>query len=296
MTLAQLQPHISQKYDFKVARVSNIKSYFTRVFVLVTDTGQELILKILPPFYQNPYQDYDVVISLIDKINSEIPELITIKHIVAKDGSIVNQLDADQYFVITQKQPLVEVNNFTTQHQRALGNLMSIFHTKLQTFQHPSLASTKWMRKIDGEGLKILQTDFPDSGYTPYLEFAQDIDYHAHHLTLTTIHGDWHGGNFSFTDPPFLFDFDTLSRGAALEDIARTLTQWDLKSTSRKQFYQNFLIGYHTLSAHEIQLIPKLMMAQLYANYIYYTTNHDSKNAIRTKNSIPEIKKQFSLE
>lgn len=287
---------INEVFGLIIVDTISVNSYFTRVTEVVSNKGEHFILKILPDFYNDNIDSYQAVIAVCDIIENDILELQTIKHIKAKDEKIVHKTEDGQFFVLMEKHEIVPSEILTLQKQQLLGHLMSIFHNKLKNFNHPNLGTTHWMRKIDDQGLKILSRDFPDKGFLPYVQFAHNINYEALNLSLTTIHGDWHKGNFSFTNPPFLFDYDTLSRGAAVEDIARTLTQWSMESSQRKDFHDNFIKGYGELNDNEIELIPKFMIAQNYANYIYFLSLADEINAQKSKESLPIIKALFNLD
>lgn len=286
---------IDKNFGLKISEVISVPSYFTRVSELITDKGVCIILKVLPEFYENNIRSYDAVIAVCELINKEIPELQTLKHLRSQEGQVVYEWEKGKYFVLFEKHPIFSKDVLTVSDQQNLGRLMSVFHTKLKNFSHPYLGTTHWMRKIDKDGIMLLSHDFLEKEFYPYLEFAHNIDYKGLELTLTTIHGDWHRGNMSFTQPPFLFDYDTLSRGAAVEDIARTLTQWKMDDKDRLSFYANFLDGYVGLTANEKNLIPKLMIAQLFSNYIYFRGLQDDKNALNSKEAIPIIKQLFNL-
>lgn len=286
---------IKEKFGLEITESLPAHSYFTRVWEIVTDGGERLILKLLPDFYRGNIFSYRAVIAVCDLINEKISDFKTIRHIKDQKGEVVQEWKDGHFYVLMEKQEMAEMSDFTPQRQQQIGHLMWLFHTKLKNFSHPGLGGTRWMRKIDEKSLPQLQKAFPDRGYLPYLEFTQRVDYKKLNLELTTIHGDWHGGNMSFTSPPFLFDYDTLSKGSAVEDIARTLSHWEMDNSQRKVFFDNFLTGYPGLSENEKNLIPRFIIATLYANYLYYLELKDFKNAQLTKEAIPVVKKAFSL-
>ncbi|KXK07541.1 MAG: serine/threonine protein kinase [Microgenomates bacterium OLB22] len=231
---------IQDRYGFSEFSTEPIYSYYGGVFDLITREGQSYILKIArdPDTYKLEHLKAEIEFCSI--VKEKITAFVTQSYIPDKEGIIIQKSDSVVFYLL-QKHEIIEKKLLSAYDQQSIGKLMSIFHTNLKSFDHPGIGGTSWMREVEADQYAMLLSVLPEEQFAPYIS---PLDYTGLNLTKTLIHGDWHDGNMSFTDPPFLFDLDTLSYGSPAEEIARTLTHWDAGLVPVKQFYDNLLIGY----------------------------------------------------
>ncbi len=289
---------VKKTYGLKIVSSSLQEgSYSKRVWEITTATNQKFILKLLSGYDEKDLLHFQAETYFCEFVNSNIAELKTLQYLKNTNGDMIQLFrpEFNDYFVIMEKHPIIHKPYLTSEEQINLGKLIASVHKKLKGFDHPGLWTTDWMRKVDNETEILLRREFPDLEFMKYKKFMKPLDYEGFGLELITIHGDWHQANMSFTNPPFLFDLDTLSRGSRVEELARTLTHWDDDLSKIKIFYDNLITGYEDLKDEEIALIPKLIMAQLYNKYGEFSGHKDLKNSQRIKNSIPIVRKLFKL-
>lgn len=282
---------IKDSYGFNVVKIQDIYSYFGGVSEIVTDQGQTYILKLRRDLDDIDLTRHDAVVAFCDFVAANITEFVTQKFLRTKEGKTLQHLEGDDYFYIVEKQEIVRKEELTVEEQLELGRLMRAFHIKLKDFKHQGIGDTSWMTSFTDEDLALLRKDFKEEEYAEYIK---PLDYKALGLEVILIHGDWHQGNMSFTNPSFIFDLDTLSYGSRVEEIARSVTHWHFKR-SKIELYENLVKGYEILPQNEIDLIPKVMVRICYKKYCEFNLHGDSKNANGYKALGSQLKESFNL-
>ena len=291
----QINIQLNKLFGYKVLTSTLIGGYSKRVWEIQTDS-HKYVIKLLEGQSEKDLLHHHAEVAFSSIVNST-GVLETVKFISDTKGDTIHRIDKNRndYFVVIESHPIIKKTNLNSEEQQELGHLMSVLHAKLKGFAHPGLGNTKYMREVNTDEMKLINEAFPDAGYKNYLKFMQPLDYQALDLKTTVIHGDWHQANMSFTQPPFIFDLDTIAWGARVEELARTLTHWWVDPSEVKDLYRNLIIGYATLTQSEIDIIPSLIIAQQYRKYAEYRGYKDPINAERVKESIPVLKSLFSL-
>lgn len=281
---------IKDKYGFSEINYKSLFSYFGGVFEIKDQKNKTYILKIIrkPDEYKIRHLDAEIVFS--STVTQTITEFITQSFIPDREKVILQKVDAD-FFYLLEKHEIIKKTILTKDDQQLVGKLMRIFHTKLSNFKHDGLGDSLWMREVDEKQYSILLKVLHEDEFAKYVE---PLDYEKLSLNRTMIHGDWHGDNMSFTEPPFLYDLDTLCYGSAVEEIAWALTHFDT-GVSVKEFYDNLLLGYRDLKQHEIDFIPHVAIAICYKCYAELTQHGDEKYAGSFIKLAKEIKRLFNL-
>lgn len=283
---------IQDRYGFSDISTVPIYSYNGGVFDLKIHEGESYILKIVrdPDSYKKEHIKAEI--EFCDQVKEKITEFTTQSYVPDLAGTIIQE-SGHSIFYLLQKHEIIEKKLLSAYDQQYIGKLMNIFHTNLKSFDHPGIGGTSWMREVDTSQYALLLKVLREEQFAPYIS---PLDYTGLNLTKTLIHGDWHDGNMSFTDPPFLFDLDTLSYGSPSEEIARTLTHWDAGMVPFKQFYDNLLIGYgEGLLTQEIEQISRIAVAMCYKKYAELSQHGDQPYADSFMKMAQEIKDFFGL-
>ncbi len=292
----QIDKLLENNFGFKTKNPILLGGYSSRVWEVETNQNRKLIVKILEDQNDKDLLHHQAEVAFSRAVNTT-GVIQTLEFIPDQKGQTIHRIreDGDDYFVVIKPHPIVHKVDLSTEEQQNLGHLMSVVHSLFKDFKHPGLGTTKYMREVDSTEMDLIVQAFPDGGYKNYFRFMQPLDYQALGLTTTVIHGDWHQANMSFTKPPFLFDLDTLARGARAEELARTIPHWWMEPTAIKSFYENLVKGYRDLNQAELEIIPQLAVTQQYRKYAEFIGYKDPKSANRIKESIPVIKSLFNL-
>lgn len=287
---------IYRDFGIAVATQQQTESYFKRVWKIEDSSGKNLVVKLLPDANEYQLKHPKAEVAFAQEVNSKMQSLQTVEFIPDKNGVILHRIipDKNDYYVLMDYHSIIRKKEITPSEQRHLGTVMAEMHRGLIDFHHEGIGGTYYMRETDEEDMGVIREAFPDEGYKPYLKYMQPLDYGELELQITTLHGDWHDQNMSFTDPSFLFDLDTVCRGAGSEEIARTLTHWAIAPEKIKEFYENLAEGY-ALSANERRLVPLFMVTQLYRKYAEFNKYKDPQSMEDVKRKIPTIKEAFAL-
>lgn len=282
---------VKDNYGFNVVKIQDIYSYFGGVSEITTDQNQTYILKLRRGLDEIDLTRHDAMIAFCDFVSANVSEFITQKTIRTKQGKTLQHLRDDDYFYIVERREIIRKEELIVEEQLELGRLMRAFHTELKGFKHLGIGDTSWMTSFTKEELALLRQDFKEEDYR---EYVKPLDYKDLGLEVILIHGDWHQGNMSFTNPPFIFDLDTLSYGSRVEEIARSITHWHFKRP-KIEFFENLVKGYGILPQSEIDLIPKVMVRICYKKYCEFSLHGDSKNAYEYKALGLQLKEAFNL-
>ncbi|OGK17011.1 hypothetical protein A2690_02465 [Candidatus Roizmanbacteria bacterium RIFCSPHIGHO2_01_FULL_39_12b] len=268
---------IKAQYGIMITSWKPIWSYYGGVFEITVDTNSSYILKIIRNPDEYKLRHLEAEVAFTQAVTENITEFITQTFIQDKNENELQKSNNDMFYLL-KKHEIIKKSVPTPQEQQHVGRLIHAFHTKLVDFKHEGIAGTSWMREVEPEQYKILLQNMAEKEFAP---FVAPLNYEESHLTKTLIHGDWHDDNFSFSTPPFLYDLDTLSYGAASEEIARTITHWTNDDLSIKDFYENILVGYRDLSQDEIDVIPRVAVAICLRQFAEITQNGDKYNDAR---------------
>jgi len=292
----QIDILLENNFGFKPRNSVLLGGYSSRVWEVEINQDRNLVVKILKDQNDKDLLHHQAEVAFSRAVNST-GVIQTLKFIPDTKGQTIHRLhqDGDDYFVVIEPHPIVHKVDLSKEEQQNLGHLMSVVHSMFVDFDHPGLGTTKYMREVNLVEMDLIAQAFPDEGYKSYLKFMQPLDYQTLGLTTTVIHGDWHQANMSFTQPPFLFDLETLARGTRVEELARTITHWWMEPTAKKVFFENLVRGYQDLTQAELEIIPQLAITQLYRKYAEFISYNDPKNANRVRESIPVIKSLFNL-
>lgn len=282
---------IRENYGINIVETNSLYSYYGGVSEITTINGQVFILKLLEDVDDRALLHHEAVVAFCEYIQQNVTEFTTQELVKNKYDKTLQHLEGENYFYIAQKKEIITKKDLTISEQQELGNLMRVFHSKLQDFKHPGIGDAKWMRTFSKEDLELLKEGFAENEYKEYIK---DWDYDEMGLQVTLLHGDLHQANMSFTNPPFIFDLDTLSMGSRVEEIARSITHWATRQ-SKKDFFENIVKGYQILSEDEIKLIPKVMVTICYKKYCEFNLHSDRENANRYKALAGQIKEWFKL-
>jgi len=287
---------VGRDFGIKAQNPQQPESYFKRVWKIEDESGKEFIVKLFVDQTEQDLKHHEVEIAVASKINSKMHSLQSVRFIPDKSGTVLHRVNAghNNYYVLMDAHPIITKTELTSDEQRNLGKVMAEMHHALKDFHHKGLTLATYMRDVSEKDMDIIRSEFPDGGYESYIKYMKPLDYKELGLTLTTIQGDWHQQNMSFTQPLFLFDLDTVSRGAGVEEIARTLTHWGIKPEEIKDFYTNLTEGYG-LPEHEKQLVAPLMIAQLYRKYAEFNEYNDTQSKDEVKRKIAVVKEDFDL-
>jgi Ser/Thr protein kinase RdoA (MazF antagonist) len=287
---------VEQNYGLTIVTSSlNHGSYSGRAWNIATNKGVYL-LKTHLDTDSSDLTHHEAEASFADTLNEKLVGVLqSVRFARGTNNTTIFNVREDDYVTLIHHEHIVSKSLLTTSEQFSLGQLMARMHQMMRDFNHAGLGSTDYMRTLDPQELSRLPLIFPDGGYEPYVNFFSPLNYSSLGLSAQVIHGDWHQGNMSFADPPLLFDLDTLALGTPAEEIARTITHWSMDPSHIKPFFDALTAGYATLSAHELSLIPRLAIAQLYRKYFEFLDYEDVENAQRIKHLIPYFKQAFDL-
>lgn len=267
----------------------HIKSYYGGVFEIETD-NENFIVKVIrdPDTYKIAHIDAEITFCRF--VHEHITSFTSQTFITDKEGGILQQT-ADECFYLLKKHSIVKKDTLSNEDQQTIGRLMRDFHRGLHNFEHKGIGESTWMREVNQKEYELLLKHFKEE---EFVAFVQPLNYEELNLPKTLLHGDWHGENFSFSNPPFLFDLDTLCYGSPAEEIARTITHW-YSGSSIKNFYKNIIKGYETLSDTEIIIIPRLAVAICYKQFAEVAIYGDLSYANHFKELADEVKSAFSI-
>lgn len=278
---------IQKSYGFSIVSQKPIWSCYGGVFEIFT-VDSSYILKISNQPDDHRILHIEAEIAFTKAVADKITEFITQTFVPDNQGNPFHKGHTNAFYLL-KKQTIIKTFVPSVSEQQLVGKLMNVFHTRLATFKHIGIAGTTWMREVDDEEYKILSALISEKEFASYVT---PLDYEKLNLKKTLIHGDWHGDNMSFSNPPFLFDLDTLSYGLPAEEIARTITHWTNDDLSLLDFYTNILIGYDGLSSYEINIIPHIAVAICYKQAAEVTKNgniRDGKDFLRLANKVKKI-------
>ncbi len=279
---------IHDHYNFEITSQQLLNSYYSGVFEIGTNANASYILKI----FNNPQIDHlRSQIEFSRCVKENITEFTTQEFVLDKHNEALNKV-GDNYFYILKKHEIVNKTDVNKEEQQLIGRLMKTFHISLSSFRHIGIGSSSWMRELEPIHAVLLKQYIDEREYLPYVG---KIDYQSLKLPVTLIHGDWHDQNMSFTSPPFLYDLDTLSYGSPSEEIARTITHWSVEKEKIKEFYDNLLIGYGTLTKSEIAVIPLVAVAICYKQSAEVEQNGNKKYAADFRELAKYIKDTFKV-
>ncbi len=281
---------IKEAYGNPLQSTKPVHSYYGGVFDITLKSSQSYILKIVrhPDSYKMNHLNAEV--AFCRYVKEHVDEFTTQTFVPGTSGKVLQQSDDDCYYLL-EKHQIVKKDILAKEDQMMIGHLMNSFHKSLKDFKHDGIGESSWMREVDDEEYTLLQEHFDEQEFASYVK---PLDYEKLGLTKTLLHGDWHGDNFSFSKPPFLYDLDTLCYGSPAEEIARSITHW-YTGVPLKEFYDNLIEGYKDLSNHEIGLIPKIAVAICYKQFAEVTNHGDHKYAEHFKMLANEVKQVFGL-
>ncbi len=270
----QLSSVTEDRYQLKIEGQIPLKNVFGGVWEISDTRGDKYVLKTDGIDDETGMEHLLAEVAFADYVKTNVPEVATIDFIRDSSGNAIQRLmiDGDErVFYLMRKAENIHKWNLSNEEQQRLGQLMAIFHQKMRNFDHPGLWQPNHYRTLSEKERQQLLTDFPTHNLTPFLSPAGIETISPY---LTTIHGDWHAQNMSWTTPPTLFDLGMLSKSGRLEELSRTLSHWWFADSNEfKRFYDNLVAGYNDLTKQEISALPTYVMRDFYKSYCELISN-----------------------
>ncbi len=282
-------------YGFRFIGSKPLENVYGGVWKIRSDKDKEFVLKTAWNFEQEDVHHLEAEIAFSRYLSNNVPEIATVEYVPNKEGEIIQPLSEGKgYFYLMKKAKVITRHILTYEEQKELGKWMAIFHKRMIHFNHPGLWGPNYYRAIAPYEEERLRQDFPSHDLDPYINPQGEETVSTF---LTTIHGDWHSQNMSWTQPPILLDLGMLARSGRIGELSRTLSHWWFGTESEfVRFYENLVDSYGDLTKEEVKALPLYTMRDFYKSYCEFVFEaKDLKTAEKVKEQIDFARKGLKL-